>query len=183
MGGKEIITRNLMIQKRTTLSHLIQREHFQASPGQDCYWDVEEQRHHGGNGYSGGGGYCYERTTKCLGSFNGGTDGTAGQGRSSIGIFGYGAGEDLSLYSMDNFNVTPGKGGDEFWDNLPAGTRQLFGGGGGGVLIDGVGPPNAMNLTLTGEGYGGGEGRCSKGMPGVILVEVGQSIKQISNLE
>ena len=53
----------------------------------------------------------------------------------------------------------------------------IFGGGGGGVLVNGEGPtrPCAPN---DGEGYGAGGGRVEcgdepDGLPGVILIEVG----------
>ena len=48
------------------------------------------------------------------------------------------------------------------------------GGGGGGVLVDGVGPSGGFNKTH-GDGYGGGSGGdrlADFGYPGVILLEL-----------
>ena len=49
-----------------------------------------------------------------------------------------------------------------------------YGGGGGGILVNGRGPQNDLDLPYTGAGYGAGEGRCAGANPGVILVQVHQ---------
>ena len=68
---------------------------------------------------------------------------------------------------MEHFALAPGNGGKRF----PMG--DLYGGGGGGVLVNGRGPPRDCYKTQ-GEGYGGGgaAGPHYKGLPGVILIEV-----------
>ena len=49
-----------------------------------------------------------------------------------------------------------------------------YGGGGGGVLVNGGGPKRGNNI-IQGHGYGaGGGGSGYFGLPGLILVEVGQ---------
>ena len=63
---------------------------------------------------------------------------------------------DISSYTLTNFVLTPGSGGD-----------HQCGGGGGGVLVNGRGPEFYTGM---GEGYGGsGEGY---GSPGAILIAI-----------
>ena len=65
---------------------------------------------------------------------------------------------------MEHFALAPGNGGKRF----PMG--DLYGGGGGGVLVNGRGPPRDETQ---GQGYGGGGAAGGyKGLPGVILIEV-----------
>ena len=101
----------------------------------------------------------------CEERYNGGSNGGDGYGSSSIGSFGHGTQEDLRLYPMRNFRLSPGVGGDEYV------TKEGWhmGGGGGGVLVNGRGPQRRSHYQ--GEGYGGGGG-WNEGLPGVVLIEV-----------
>ena len=89
----------------------------------------------GGNGYCGGGQQ----------GNAGGTDGGNGVGGTSEG---QGTGEDVQSFKMDNFVLSPGAGG------LPY--RTSYGGGGGGVRVNGIGP--GRNSETQGDGYGGVKG-------------------------
>ena len=84
---------------------------------------------------------------------------------------GKGSKEDLGLYAMNQWKLSPGEGGEEY----AVGDGWYYGGGGGGVMVDGVGPERDSNNT--GQGYGGGCGggtyHYRNGHPGVILIEVG----------
>ena len=46
----------------------------------------------------------------------------------------------------------------------------LWGGGGGGVLINGVGPDRESKYQ--GQGYGGGGAGRNDGLPGVVILEI-----------
>ena len=84
---------------------------------------------------------------------------------------GKGSGEDLSSYHLNNWRLTPGYGGAECIKVVSQ--LQHYGGGGGGVLVNGDGPQR--DERTQGEGYGGGGGGCAftkEGLPGVILIEV-----------
>ena len=119
-----------------------------AAPGEDCIGV------RGGAGYSGGGGYGAAAHTGGDGGENGG-DGEDGQSGSG----GDGSGFDLTTVNMNNFILSPGKGG------IITGT---LGGGGGGVVVNGGKPTgDAYN----GEGYGGG-GHVGPGFPGCVLLEL-----------
>ena len=126
-----------------------------ALPGQNGIFD-------GGDGYSGGGGYGFGSSDSCDGGTNGENGNCSGGGN--------GTGEDISTYFFDNFNLNPGAGG----------INTRFGGGGGGVLINGDGPmvetSRAGVKWSNGEGYGGGgtyhRYGCSVGAPGVIIIEI-----------
>ena len=83
----------------------------------------------GGDGYSGGGGYC----AVC----NGGMDGGDGDGGSQ-GPGGHGTGEKIALYKMDYFSLTPAPGGQGHE------VGDWHGGGGGGVLVNGQGGPRIL---------------------------------------
>ena len=86
-------------------------ETYTALPGQDATYDYHADKQHGGNGYSGGGGFC-DKYNDCSGnSFNGGANGSDGEGSSSDGTFGHGSGEDLSQYKLANSQLSPGEGG------------------------------------------------------------------------
>ena len=71
----------------------------------------------------------------------------------------------MTDYIFSSWTLTPGAGGkfqDDFYDN--------FGGGGGGVMVDGAGP---QANEFQGQGYGGGgDGGGLHGLQGVILLEV-----------
>ena len=132
----------------------------------------------GGNGYSGGGGGCHNILV-CTGG-KGGSNGRDGGG--SRETQGRGTGEDITSYELTHFNISPGRGGQRYKSkgNLNLKPRQPYyiGGGGGGVLVGGSGPAkdNHWLSGTQGEGYGGGHGSgSSRGLPGVILIEVVQA--------
>ena len=97
----------------------------------------------------------------CDGGTNGG-DGVAFGNRDG----GHGTGEDILSYELDNFDLTPGAGGQPY----ESGNGYYHGGGGGGVLVNGEGPHR--NSNGQGEGYGGGGMVRGYGLRGVILVEI-----------
>lgn len=119
---------------------------------------------------------------ECTGSYNGGTNGGNGEGPSTpinddiqaFGAPGHGTGENLSDYYMEHFSLSPGRGGEM---KVYYGGLSIYGGGGGGVLVNGEGPTRPGCLQTAGEGYGGGggggENDCTHGLPGVVLIEVG----------
>ena len=72
-----------------------------ASPGQDAYSvpNFQFSHYYGGNGYSGGGGYCnHYDLAQCSGNLNGGSNGSNGEGPSTpvndqimnLGAYGHG---------------------------------------------------------------------------------------------
>jgi len=114
----------------------------------------------GGDGYSGGGGN--------YGGCNGGSAG--GNGECANG--GSGTGEDITSYRLQNYQLSPGAGG-QFYD--------YNGGGGGGVLVDGAGPgveeTRGGAQWSHGQGYGGGgtyhgSSGDNYGHGGVIILEI-----------
>ena len=120
----------------------------------------------GGDGYSGGGAG-FDAKWKSNTGKDGGSDGS--DGYSSGGILGgKGSGLDLTTLNMTRFVLTPGKAG--------TGVNN-FGGGGGGILVNGKRPQDGRNR-YDGEGFGGGRGaNCysySKpiGFPGCVLIEI-----------
>ena len=103
----------------------------------------------GGDGYSGGG--------RGDPGSEGGSNGSKGGGSKG----GQGTGEDVTSNQFFAFDVSPGRGG---------GSYDMFGGGGGGVLVNGIGPGEDP---YNGEGYGGGAGYLStEPRSGVVLMEV-----------
>ena len=140
---------------------------IEAAPG--CGSDED---YFGGDGYSGGGAWGFERGN------DGGSDGGDGQDDFNYdgGRGGVGSGVNISSLKMLNFELTPGKGGDYYWDNS---LGFYYGGGGGGVLVNGEGPER--DSYTQGQGYGGGAGRHSQhgGLQGVVLLEVSSEKKQI----
>ena len=81
---------------------------------------------------------------------------------------GYGTGEDVTWYKLDNFVLTPGAGGQA--SNSCTGFR-VHAGGGGGVIVNGNSPAHEFSI---GKGYGAGGGGCNapSGSTGAILVEL-----------
>ena len=107
-----------------------------------------------------GGGECSKKhlgipISKCPGQFTGGSDGGDGHGTGQWGNHGKGSGVRISQFSMQYFNLTPGVGGTQD-EGLAGWYTDVYGGGEGGVLVDGVGPDRES--TCQGEGYGGGAG-------------------------
>ena len=138
----------------------------------------------GGAGYSGGsaGGMINnQRSSGGIGGTNGNDGGQGGRSGSTY-AGGRGTGEDITSYELTHFNISPGRGGQRYKSkgNLNLKPRQPYyiGGGGGGVLVGGSGPAkdNHWLSGTQGEGYGGGHGSgSSRGLPGVILIEVVQA--------
>ena len=119
-------------------------KHYKAKSGQDG-----QGTSNGGRGYSGGG---------AKGEHDGGTNGGNGEVAG-----GKGTGEDISAYTFRSWKLSPGRGGTAY--------DGSYGGGGGGVLVDGEGP---MYSDYQGSGYGGGGSgydTYESGLPGVILIE------------
>ena len=137
---------------------------LEASPGDD----YESGTNNGAAGYSGGGAWC-GRSDGC----DGGTDGGAGED-GAVYHGGTGAGDIVSEYSSDHYQLRAGAGGVRWLTD----SQFYLGGGGGGVLVNGEGPGGATQHH--GQGYGGGgcsqviEGSWSQtGLPGVVLIEIG----------
>ena len=122
--------------------------------------------YYGGAGYSGGGGVYYS-SGSYFRSGNGGEDGGDGYGTNeepTNGWGGEGSGLDVSSISLQQFSLSPGVGG-----KVSGSTN--YGGGGGGVLVDGTGPQDTISA---GEGYGGGGAGGVHGAPapGLLLLEI-----------
>merc|ERR1712113_687037 len=109
---------------------------------------------YGGDGYSGGGaGYPSHGQ-------DGGSNGSDGNDYSSA-TGGEGSGLDIGTLNTTRFILSPGK----------AGTADgNFGGGGGGILVNGE-KPSSGNQHM-GEGFGGGGRYHDSGFPGCVLIEV-----------
>ena len=162
----------------------------------------------GGDGYSGGGGFSNKR------GYNGGSNGGNGEGgsgtpcsvscngkRTISNSGGRGTGENVASYVFDHFHLSPGQGGRYHKRTHTLWNPAYFGGGGGGVMVNGKGPtshyvdkpiwyaPPSKHLPTypgQGKGYGGGGGTCDgpcgtidgkrwgsgHGQSGVILLEV-----------
>ena len=125
---------------------------IRALPGKD-------ETEYGGDGFSGGGGGQSER---CNGGTNGGDGECSNRGR--------GTGEDISQYHFSNFQLSAGSGGEHFTRSI----GRYFGGGGGGIIINGDGP--GIRANKPGGGFGGGGtwsvSNGNKGHPGVVIIEI-----------
>eukprot|EP00092_Neocalanus_flemingeri_P010623 GFUD01011445.1.p1 GENE.GFUD01011445.1~~GFUD01011445.1.p1 ORF type:complete len:425 (+),score=118.58 GFUD01011445.1:49-1275(+) len=111
-----------------------------------------------GDGYSGGGGSSNGR--QCG---RGGTNGGDGQeGTTKTKEPGKGSGLDLGKVTMENFILTPGEGGAGVY-------YEIFGGGGGGVLVNGKSPGVDQ---YKGQGFGGGGNYKYQGYSGCVLIEL-----------
>merc|ERR1719228_2829784 len=112
---------------------------------------------YGGDGYSGGGAGSLHIAD--IGG-NGGSNGGDGND-SSDGPGGKGSGLDISTIALEHFKLTPAAGGE---------ACGISGGGGGGVLVDGQGPPGPHNECGS---YGAGGGGCTYyEHQGIILIEI-----------
>lgn len=122
-----------------------------ANPGQRGEYD-----NGGGAGYSGG-----AEGNAGFGAYNGGSGGSDGGGSGG----GSGTHEDISDYIFTTWNLTPGDGG-----SAQSYSGSWYGGGGGGVMVDGSGPETDR---YNGQGYGGGgNGWYADGLPGLVLLEI-----------
>ena len=150
----------------------INNQTIEAAPGQNGAYGGS-----GSEGYSGGGGSGQDC---CKGGSNGG-DGESGRSYGGgVSKGGTGSGEDITAYKMNNFELTPGAGGK----HASQYNAYFYGGGGGGILVNGEGPQ--MYSDHQGQGYGGGGCQSLSnygGLPGVILVEVVQEEKQAEGKE
>ena len=121
---------------------------------------------YGGAGFSGGGG-CNVFGVGCndVVCGNGGSNGSDGQpgGVDCNCEGGAGAGVNISTIRLTSFVLSPGEGG------IANSGDSIFGGGGGGVLINGKGPP-APNRGW-GEGFGGGGSNGYNGLPGAVIFD------------
>ena len=130
-----------------------------AQPGVNAYaGNYGTGTNYGGDGYSGGGGG-YRGTT------GGGYNGSDGD----CCYEGSGSGFDISSISLEHNILRPGFGG----------SPGNYGGGGGGVLVNNVGP---NSNTYMGKGYGGGgsrSGYSGHGLQGMVLIEVNPITKNI----
>ena len=136
----------------------------EALPGQKGPWRT------GGDGYSGGGGYESNGHVGGVGG-SGGSDG----GNSSTFPGGKGSGFDLSLLTLKNFILTPGAGGQPRTPSRGVGPSRAYGGGGGGVAVNGKMPE--VTSKYAGAGFGGGSADeySSSGYPGYqgcVIVEI-----------
>ena len=118
--------------------------------------------YNGGAGYSGGGGGNYNYISGGYGGANGGD----GQDSAYGDPGGAGSGFDISTISLTKFSLSPGAGGQR---------GSQYGGGGGGLMVDGAGPQKTVH---DGQGYGGGgfnqyvtPGGGRPG-PGIVLLEI-----------
>ena len=127
----------------------------------------------GGAGFSGGGGSCYQCTGGLGGS--GGSDGGNGTNKPAPFPGGKGSAFDLSLVHMKNFILTPGAGGQPRTPSRSVGPSRGYGGGGGGVAVNGKMPD--VTSKYAGAGFGGGSADeySSSGYPGYqgcVIVEI-----------
>ena len=82
-----------------------------------------------------------------------------------------GTGEDVTTFTFKTWSLLPGDGAQSY--PRSQGSSIHFGGGGGGVLVDGHDGPEYSDRR--GQGYGGGGSGGSNetfGNPGLVLVEV-----------
>ena len=113
--------------------------------------------YHGSDGYSEGGGNGHDGGM-------GGSGGSDGE-NSSTYHGGKGSGFDLSLVPLKNFILTPGAGGQPYLGK--------YGGGGGGVVVNGKMP--GVTSEFAGAGFGGGSAGYDPdffGYQGCVIVEI-----------
>ena len=109
--------------------------------------------------------------TRAAGAGDGGTDGGDGGDASWYYAGGSGTGEDVTTFTFKTWSLLPGAGAQSY--PRSRGSSIHFGGGGGGVLVDGHDGPEYSDRR--GQGYGGGGSGGSNetfGNPGLVLVEV-----------
>ena len=104
----------------------------------------------GGRGWSGGGGKAAA----------GGCDG--GDGEVGLHVHPGGDGQHVSLPTVDGLSIEPGKGGKSC-------LGCIWGGGGGGIIVNGQGW-RAESGASQGYGAGGGQYGGSKGQSGLVIL-------------
>ena len=92
---------------------------------------------------------------------DGGSHGSDGEDSDSY-MGGKGSGLDIRTLNITRFILSPGKAGTQY--------GNTYGGGGGGILVNGEKPGGGNEHW--GEGFGGGGGAGYGGFPGCILIEV-----------
>ena len=117
---------------------------------------------HGGTGSPSKGGVGYSGGGAGGTGYKGGSNGSDGEGANG----GIGSGFDISTMSLEHHILSPGNGGDPYGN---------YGGRGGGVLVDNIGPA-CLDCLGYGSGYGGGGGGCINGytnfgLQGMVLIE------------
>ena len=87
---------------------------------------------------------------------------------------GHGSGLDVSEFKMAYFRLTPSPAGKT--ENK---TLVVYGGGGGGVYINGAGPGTQYQWPINGQGWGGGQGGTHKGHVGygLVLLEIATTLQ------
>ena len=83
---------------------------------------------------------------------------------------GHGSGLDAASVNLAQFTLSPGKAGRN---------KDTYGGGGGGIIVDGE---KLERNEFQGEGFGGGGGGYG-GLPGCVLLEVEDGIIYIIYLQ
>ena len=133
-----------------------------AQPGDNAN-EYDDHEYNGGDGYSGGGGYRYDYNIGQNGGYNGSDGGCCY-------FEGKGSAFDISTISLEHNILSPGSGG----------SHADYGGGGGGVLVNNVGPNSGK---YQGEGYGGGGSQSGysegHGLQGMVLIEANPITKNI----
>ena len=117
---------------------------------------------HGGTGSPSKGGVGYSGGGSGGTGYKGGSNGSDGEGDNG----GIGSGFDISTISLEHHILSPGNGGDLY---------ENYGGRGGGVLVDNIGPA-CLDCLGYGSGYGGGGGGgnvgfTNYGLQGMVLIE------------
>ena len=152
LSGGSLMTANVSNHGQSSSLTFSSGVSITAEPGQNG------QSRAGGNGYSGGGAGGRGSSSGGVGGSNGGN----GE-RGPNGSGGSGTGQDVSIFTFTNWSLGPGAGGQHSGYN--------FGGGGGGMMVNGAGPQGNNQ----GAGFGGGGRGYSDhgdGFHGVILVEI-----------
>ena len=108
--------------------------------------------------------------------YKGGSNGGYGEGAGG----GKGSGDDVTSFVFSSWKLSPGDPGQGYNGSYASYSSSyiykiFYGGGGGGVLVDGAGPEiSGTYAAYEGKGYGGGRGYVyyGSGGAGVILIEI-----------
>jgi len=117
-----------------------------------------------GGGYGGGSGYSGGGATGADGGSDGGDGHSHHTSNGDTEPGGKGSGFDVRSVSMTDFTLSPGFAGDGCYGNFCA-----YGGGGGGVLVNGESPRSGLTGGAT--GFGAGGNRDYYGLPGCVIIE------------